>query len=67
MIKNYISFDIPYWIGKKLNICIYYYIPHSYYKELRITIWNYKRLKDIPGHENEWGTNWWKIITLWKR
>lgn len=59
--KNIKNFDIKLSPTRKLSIDIYEHLGH-----LCLTVWYCIRLKDIPGYEDEWGTNWWKHFKLWK-
>ena len=68
MIKRYKEITIPYWFGRQLEFTFYHiYSKKSFNHEFRMTIWKYHKLKDIPGYENEWGSNWWKHITIYKK
>lgn len=61
MIKYIKEFSIYYTPNKKLDIQFYQKSNYLY-----VTIWRCRKLIDIPGHESEWGTNWWKHIKLRK-
>ena len=59
--RNIKDFDIPFTPTKKFIVTIYERIGH-----LHVTIWYCRRFKNIPGYEDEWGTNWWHHFKLWK-
>ena len=67
MIKNYKTIIIPYWFGRQFVLNFYWLYSESTNKKLfKLTIWEYHKLKDIIGYENEYGSSWWKHFTLWK-
>jgi len=66
-IKYIKQFSIPYWINRKLDLDLFWRFSNiENIKELILTIWKVKRLTDYKCHENEWGSNWWKHIVIWK-
>ena len=66
-LKYIFEFGFPYWKDKSLDIILFWRYGNKYKKELVLSIWKNRRLTDISGYEDEWGTRSWKHIALWKR
>jgi len=60
--KHIKTFTIQFSPTRKFDIDFYEKQGYFY-----MTIWYCRRLKDIVGYENEWGTNWWQHFKLWER
>jgi len=68
MIKHFFYFEIPIWKNKKLEFDFYIHGNDSK-SLLCLTIWHVKKLVDICGYEDEWGTNKWHHYKLidWRK
>lgn len=65
-IKNYLDITIPYWFNKQIQFTLYKIIFTTGYR-IQLTIWKLQKLVDIPGYENEFGTNWWKHFIIYSK
>lgn len=67
MIKHYMILHIPYWRHKKLSLDLYKRFSSKERYQINLIVFKLHRLHDCPGYEKEWGTNDWKIITLFEK
>jgi hypothetical protein len=65
-IKHYFNVKIPYWKHRYVEFTL---CKISYEDKYRIqfTIWLIKKLVDIKGYEDEFGTNWWKHFVIYSK
>jgi len=61
--KQLFEIEFPYWINKRLGLYLYYRIDKNK-KRLMLSIWEYHKIKEIKGYEDDWFSNWWKHIIL---
>jgi len=64
-VKYLLNFNIPYWIGKQLNIVLWINETEKN-KKLNLTFWLNYKVKDIPGYENNWMLGERLNFVLWK-
>ncbi len=65
-IKHYFNIKIPYWKNRyiKFTLCK---ISHKDKYRIQFTIWLLRKLTDIEGYEDEFGTNWWKHFVIYSK
>ena len=65
--KNIKYLSIPYWFDKKLDLYLSWrFNCDTKQKELVLSVWKVRRLRDCKGYEDEWGSNWWRHWVIWK-
>ena len=69
MLKHIGEIEFPYWFKKRVSFDLYYKVSECDMnkKALVLSIWEYHKIPELGNeYKDEWFTNWWKHITLWK-
>ena len=64
-IKEIITIAIPYFPHYKMEFALYRVSRDNEYR-YQLMITRLKRITNILGYENEWGSNWWRFFTLYE-
>lgn len=63
--KQIFKMEFLYWFSKRLGIYIYYR-QNQNKKSIELSIWEYHKIKELEGYEDDWFSSWCKNITIWR-
>lgn len=64
-LKEIAKIEFSVWFDKQLGFYLYYKTDGKK-KTIQLSVWEYHKIKELKGYEDEWFSNWWKHITIWK-
>lgn len=65
ILKQIFRLEFTYWFNKRIGF-YFYKRNNNNKKSIELSIWKYHKIKELKGYEDEWLSNWWTFITLWR-